>query len=511
MEDTRTKNTIRNIFTGLINKIIMLFFPFIIRTLLIKNLGSEYLGLSSLFSSILQVLNLSELGFSSAIIFCMYKPMAEKDKDKICALLNFYKKTYRIIGIIILSIGIILLPFLPNLIHGTYPETINIYLLYSIYLINTSITYFLFAYKSALLIAQQRNDVVSNINTIICLIQYIIQIAIICVLKNYYLYVLVQFFMNVINNILIDIVSRKRYPEYQCKGNIDSKEKKEIGKKIYGLLLQKISSVTRNSFDSIFISAFMGLNVVAIYNNYYYILNAVAGLLTIVATSMSASVGNTIITESKETNFDNMMKFDFIYMWIVGICSISLICLYQPFMKIWMGNEYLFSFNTVICFCIYFYTLKMGDIRGIYYSATGLWYQGKYRAVAESILNVFLNLILGKIFGVKGIIIATEISLFLINFIYGSTIIFKYYFKNNKLIEYFKYHCIYIIATLVCAFITYNVSECIKADGIIKLLLTALICITLPNAYYLIIYRNNKYYNLSKKFVLEKVLKVKGG
>ena len=181
---SRTKNTVRNISAGLINKVVMLLFPFVIRTILIKHLGSDYLGLSSLFTSILQVLNLTELGFSSAIVYSMYKPLAEKDTKTICTLMNFYKKIYRIIGLIIIIFGMLLIPFLPKLIHGSYPETINITILYLIYLFNTGVTYFLFAYKSSLLNADQRNDIINNVNTIVGSVQYIMQIIILIVFKN---------------------------------------------------------------------------------------------------------------------------------------------------------------------------------------------------------------------------------------------------------------------------------------------------------------------------------------
>ena len=168
----RTKNAVRNLVFGFINKMIIMLFPFVIRTIIIRELGAGYLGLGSLFTSILQVLNLAELGFSSAVVFCMYKPIAEKDSETICALLNLYKQIYRIIGIVILVIGLALTPFLPYLIKGTVPNGINIYILYYIYLFNTAITYFLFAYKSTLLVAHQRNDVVSNISSLTNILQY---------------------------------------------------------------------------------------------------------------------------------------------------------------------------------------------------------------------------------------------------------------------------------------------------------------------------------------------------
>ena len=201
---SRTKNATRNMFFGFINKLIVLLFPFVIRAMIIKTLGSEYLGLSSLFTSILQVLNLAELGFNSAIVYSMYKPIAEKDTTTICALINMYKKIYRIIGITIITLGLILLPFLNLLIKGNYPSDINIYILYLICLFNTGITYFLFAYKNALFTAHQRSDITSNIQSISYVLQYLIQIFVLVKLKNYYMFVIIQMFTTILNNIIVE-------------------------------------------------------------------------------------------------------------------------------------------------------------------------------------------------------------------------------------------------------------------------------------------------------------------
>ena len=181
----RRKNTIRNMIWGTVNRLIATVIPFITRTIIINQLGNEYLGLNSLFTSILQILNLTELGVSSAIVYFMYKPIAEKNEEKICALLNLYKKIYRIIGVVILLIGLILLPFLNYLISGDIPDDINIYILYLIYLFNTVVTYWLFAYKKSLLQAFQRNDIVSKVNSVLSIMQAILQMIIIFVFKNY--------------------------------------------------------------------------------------------------------------------------------------------------------------------------------------------------------------------------------------------------------------------------------------------------------------------------------------
>ena len=498
---SRTKNASRNIIFGLINKTIHLVFPFIIRSVIIQTLSSEYLGLSSLFTSILQVLNLAEMGFSSAIVYNMYKPVAEHDSATICALLNLYKKIYRVIGIIVLIIGLALMPFLNNFIQGSTPENTNIYILYMLYLFNTVSTYFLFAYKSALINAHQRNDIVSNVHTITSLMQFILQIIVLLIYKNYYYYIVIQCITAMLNNILVAIIAKHKYPQYICRGDVSKEQKKDIRKRVTGLMIQKVCATTRNSLDSIFISSMIGLTAVAIYSNYYTIMTAIIGVMGIVTSSTTASVGNSIVSESVRKNYNDMNKFNTIYMWISGWLTICLACLYQPLMRLWMGEENMFPYGVVILFCIYFYALKMGDIRYIYSEAKGLWYENRYRAIAESIANIILNLILGHFFGVYGIITGTLISLLIINFGYGSQILFKYYFPKHKMSEYFLRHLLYAFITLVICIITYSLCELIHINGILELIVKGIICTIIPNILYFLIYRKMSFYKDAVNFI----------
>ncbi len=497
----RTQNAIRNIASGFINKVIILLFPFLIKTVIIQVLGANYLGLNSLFTSLLQVLNLAELGFSSAVIYSMYKPIAEKDKTKICALMNLYKKIYRYVGIIITICGLALLPFLKYFVSGDYPTDINLYLLYLLYLLNTSLTYFLFSYKSALLSAYQRNDIINNIQTVTSLFQYLLQILVLVVTKNYYLFVIIQILITICNNIILSIITDKKYKDYKCSGDVDSTTKREIKKSVTGLMIHKLCATTRNSFDSIFISAFLGLEMVAIYSNYYSIIFSLIGLMGIITTSLVAGIGNSIVTETESKNYQDMRKLNFIYMWLSGWATVCLACLYQPFMKLWMGDKYMFPYGVVILFCIYFYSLKMGDIRAMYSDAKGLWFENRYRAIAESIVNLILNLVLVHFFGIYGIITGTLISLLIINFGYGSQILFKHYFIHQKVSEYFSSHGLYMLVTLVISIITYYICSFVEGTKITDFILKLLICIMIPNMMYYLVYFKTKIFKESTSIV----------
>ena len=509
MKLDRVKNAKRNIVFGIINKIITLSLPFVVRMVVIREIGAEYLGLGSLFTSILQVLNITELGFSSAVVYSMYKPIADDDNETLCAILRFYKKVYFTIGVIIGILGLILLPFLQKLIKGSVPEDINIYILYLIYLLSTVISYLLFAYKNSLISAYQREDVLSNINTIVHAIIYIAQFFFIVVTKNYYYYALTLLIGAFIQNIVTEIVSRKLFPHILCKGCLSSEIKQDIKIKVKGLLINKLCAVSRNSFDSIFVSAFLGLTQTAIYNNYYYIMNSVIICLGVISSSILAGVGNSIVTESQQKNYADMKKFNFIYMLLGGWCTIFLLCLYQPFIKLVFGSEMLFPFPVVILFCLYFYVLKMGDIRATYSEARGLWWENRYRAIIEAVANLVLNFVLGKFFGIYGIVIATLISLFFVNFLWGSSIIFKHYFTEIKMYEYYIQHLLYAFITAIICGITFFICSKVNINGFWGLLLKFIICTLVPLPFYFVFYYKFPLFNISKEWILERIVKNK--
>lgn len=505
MNFSRAKNAKRNIIYGFLNKVTVILFPFIVRTVMIKVIGEQYLGLNSLFSSILSVLSLAELGFSNAVIYNMYKPVAENDIDTLCALLNYYRKIYRIIGCVILGVGLVLIPFLPNLISGTYPSDINLVAVYLIYLVNTALSYFLYAYLTSLLGAYQRNDVESRNTMVVSTLLYIAQIAAICLTKNYYVYAILMPVFTIMNNLRIASIIKKMYPELECRGVLSLDIVADIKQRISGLIVQEICGVTRNSFDSIFISAFLGLTLTAVYNNYFYIMNSVVVILSIIMYAIKGVIGNSIVTESQGKNYADMNHMNFVYMWISGWCMICLLCLLQPFMKIWMGEKLMFELPVVILLCVYFYVLKMGDIRFVYVDAGGLWWYNRWRCIAEAACNLVLNYVLGKYFGVYGIIVATLISLFFINFCYGSTIIFKYYFTEQKVSEYFIRHFGWMFVTMVVAAATYWVCSYVQLGDWGTLLVRGAICIVVPNVLYIIAYSRYKFGRESMRWLFERI------
>ncbi|MDY5846596.1 MAG: polysaccharide biosynthesis protein, partial [Bariatricus sp.] len=251
----RVNNAARNIFFGVILRAYQIIVPFLMRTAMIYLMGAQYLGLNSLFTSVLQVLNLAELGVGSAMVYSMYKPIADDDETTICALMKLYRTYYRVIGLVIAVVGCALTPFIPYLIKSDVPVGINIYILYLLNLGATVLSYWLFAYKNSILQAHQRTDVVSKVTLMTSTVQYGLQIVVLWVFHNYYLYVIIALATQALTNIVTAICANKLYPQFKPKGNVDKVQVKRINQRIRDLFTSKIGSIIYDSADTIVISA----------------------------------------------------------------------------------------------------------------------------------------------------------------------------------------------------------------------------------------------------------------
>lgn len=496
MKIERTKNAKRNIIFGTLLKCYQIAVPFAMRTIMIYVMGVQYLGLNSLFTSVLQVLNLAELGVGSAMVYSMYKPIAEDDEVAICALMRLYKVYYRIIGLVIAIAGLALVPFIPRLITGQIPSEINIYLLYILYLASTVASYWLFAYKNCLLQAHQRNDVASKVSIIIYTLQYAFQAIVLFLTHNYYLYVIVALLSQVLTNISTAIVVQNMFPDYRAVGDIGDESKRAINSRIKDLFFIKIGSVVVDSADTIVISAFLGLELLAIYQNYYFIMNSVYSIVCIVFTSITAGIGNSLIIESKEKNYSDFKTLTFIMSWIICVCCCCFLGMYQTFMNIWVGRELMLDFMMVVLFCIYFYVRQTAMIWATVKDAVGLWHKDRLRALIGAFINLILNISLVDTIGLYGILISTIISVLFVSWPWLIHNVFKYIYQRSVsqyLISIFKYS-LSTIGTCVLVALTCNL---VPDTGIIFLIFRAAISLAVSNIVLLALYRNADEFRVS--------------
>ncbi len=490
----RTKNATRNIIFGVLLKLYQILIPFFMRTAMIYFMGVQYLGLNSLFSSVLQVLNLAELGVGNAMVYSMYKPIAENDKITICALMRLYKIYYRIIGLIIAIVGVVLTPFIPKLISGELPTDVNVYILYLLNLSATVLSYWLFAYKNSILQAHQRTDIVSKITMLINTLQYAMQIVVLCVLKNYYYFVIVALITQAMTNIVTAFMADRLYPDFRPAGKLEKKQIKKINQRIKDLFTSKIGLVIYDSADTLVISAFLGLTTLAIYQNYFYILSAITGFITVIFGACTAGIGNSIVIETKEKNFNDLNKFTFIICWIAGFCSVCLLCLYQPFMELWIGKELMFSFSAVVCFVVYFFVRQINSLFNLYKDASGMWHEDRFRPLTAALVNLALNLVLVQFIGVYGILLSTVLAITCVGMPWLLHNLFTVVFERKFLGRYLKRIFFYLIVVIFSCVITYLICLKIVFNPLSTLIVRGIICLIVPNIIYFFLYRNCREY-----------------
>lgn len=504
---SRTQNSVRNIMFGTINRLLAILIPFVFRTIIIKVLGEDYLGLNSLFSSILQVLNVAELGFASAITASMYKPIAENDTKTVSALLNLYRKIYKVIGSLLLIIGMGVIPFLDKLINGVPPQDVNIYILYILYLSNTVISYFFFAYKVTLINANQRMDITEKIGSICKIIISIFQLLVLIVLKSISIYVFLNVICTLIYNLGCAYICDKKYPQYKCLGKLDDENKKRIKKNIFALAIQKIGATISTSLDTIIISSFLNLTTVAIYGNYNYIIGAISTFVGLAYGSITSSIGNSIVLESREKNYSDFKKINFMNTWLIGWCAICFTCLFQNFMILWLGNKYMFSMEVVILMAICFYFTQIRKVVQSYKDAAGMWWEDKFKPLVGCIVNLVLNIYLVKSIGVSGVVISTIISYVFIELPWETHVLFKKYFMKSEKIYYLEMIrmsiCIIVacvISYIMCVNLPYN---------IFGFVIRMIICVLVPNGILVLLNYKKTEYQEARNFFMKCIKSLK--
>lgn len=430
MEQTRTKYVIQNIIFALVGAVVGTVLPFFVRTYTIRYLGSEYMGLNNLCAAILNVLMATDLGVANAFAFRLYKPMALGDKEEICRLLNFYRKIYFAIGMVILGIGMMILPFFERFISSDIPQDVNVYIVFFLYLINTVISYTVFAYKSLIFTADQRNDYGSITTSITFGVLYIVQIVLIR-FRLYYISVGMLPVCTLLGNLMRNNIAHRKYPEYIPYGNSSRDEMVAMARDVFSVAVYKFRDISRNTFDNIVISTFMGLVVLSDYQNYYMIFYVPVWILSIFYTSVLPSVGNYAISNSQDKVYEIYKKNVFVMSIMAAWFAISYCFLIQDFIVVWLGAEFLLSRASAILFSVYIYLYGESMIIKIMRESIGLWNQGRIWAVIEMLANLVLNVFMGLWFGVEGIILATIVSMFFISIPIENWIIFSQYFAGN--------------------------------------------------------------------------------
>lgn len=500
MEKSRTYNSIRNITFGLITQVIILLLNFISRTIFIKILGNEYLGINGLFSNILMILSLAELGIGNAIIYSMYKPLASNDKIKITAIMNLYKKIYNIIAVAIFIIGIIIVPLLQYIVNSDI-EIDKVIIYYILYLMNSVVSY-LFASRTAILNADQKMYILKIYTLVFTVLQIICQIVCLYLTRSFALYLIIQIIFTFLINVYGVIKVRNMYPYIKGKYKLPKSEIQEIMSNIKSMFIYRIGGVILNNTDNILISIIVGTAAVGYYSNYYMIINSITTFTNIIFSSITASVGNLNVTTDSKRQYEVFKIMNFASAIIFGIICICLIILYNDFIFVWIGKEYIIDWGTIIAIVLNFYLIGRAVPVSTFRETLGMFKKTKYVFIITAIINIILSIILGSFWGMFGIILATAIARMMISRWYEPYILYKdYFFVNTK--RYWKDELIFVIHMIITLGICYFIFKLFIVTNIFMFFVKAVICFTVVVILYLIQFHNRE----ECKFFINIILK----
>lgn len=497
----RTRKSLLNMITALGGQMLSLLANLLARYFFAKYMSQEYLGLSGLFTNILTMLSLVELGVGPAITFSLYKPLAENDKEKVKSLMHLYQTAYRVIGALVLVLGLCFTPFYPFFIKETTGVD-NLTLIYWLYVLNTGISYF-YSYKISLITADQ-NQYVRNIgHYIVFVVMNIGQTLILIFTQNYILFLIFQVLCTAIENFALSLVADKMYPYLKEKNiqPLDAQTTYPIWRNIKAMIFHKVGSIAVNSTDNLLITKFLGLSNTGIYSNYSLVITAVRNILGKVFDSVIASVGNVNAIEDDEKIKSVFQRIYFLSFWLFAFCGICIGCLIQPFIEFVFGKNYLVETVTTIVLVYSFYTYGMRNAPNVIRSATGLYYKDWFKPLLEASVNLLSSIFFLKRYGMMGIFIGTIISTVFVNAWIEAWVVYKNVL-HEPLVNFFAQYLIYIIVFSLAFFLTYKSCTFVTFGGIWGLFVRLIICIIIPNTFFIILFHNRYEFIYFKNLII---------
>lgn len=499
--EMRTKNTFLNALANSGSYIVNLILSFVARTIFIRVLSQEYLGVQGLFGNILSVLSLAELGIGTAMIYHMYGPIAREDEKEITELMNLYRKLYSYVAGFITVAGLCLVPFLKYFIADD-PGISGLTGIYLLYLLNTVVSY-LWGYKRALIDGHQKGYISTLYVTAFMTIQFIAQIIVLLVFENFIIYLLMQIICNILTNLSIAWKCDRMYPYLKKdRKSLPSKEtQKSIFKNVSAMFMHKLGDVMVNNTDSLIISAFVGLVTVGIFDNYRMLLGSVNTAINGILGSFVASIGNLSVTDDKERVFHIYKTLNFIGFWIHSYAAVTFLVMFNPFIEVWAGKDYLFPMSVVFLIVLNFYMSGMRKVTLNFRDAMGLYWYDRYKPIFEVIVNLVVSIVLVIKYGLVGVLIGTFVSTVGVCFWVEALVTYKHGF-GKSVSHYFKMFSIYTASAVAVGGFTYFVCSFIVMGGLLEIFLKLVVCTAMYNILLMLLYgRTVEYKEFMEKLI----------
>lgn len=503
--ESRIINTTRNTIVGYITFAISFLANFIIRTFFIKYLSKEALGISGLFSNVISIFSILELGFVTAMMYSYYKPLKEKNYSKLRGFERFFSRIYKFISLIIILISILLAPFLRYIIKEA-SQIENLYFIYFLFVLEVVLSYLLYS-KISIINADQKEYIKNLFHIFFLIVKVSVQIAILHFTRNYIIFLVSNSFFVVFENIAVSIkVNRDYHLNSYDVQNIDDVERTQVFQMVKGTAIYRLSNVIVDSTDNIIISAFFGLTLVGLLSNYQLITGGLASMCRILFVALAPSVGNLNVLENKSKKEEIFNVINFVSFFIYTVFSLCLLLLINPFITLWVGKEYLLNYSTALALSINFFITGLNQVLWIYRTTMGLHRYNQFRPILSIIFNIILSIIMGKWLGVAGVIYATAISKLTTTMVFDPIIIYKYGFNKSPK-GYFLKNLIYILCFSLTLLVIIQFGKFIMINTMFKWILIGFIVFGGLSILYLLLFSKTKevryLLNVAKNFYLK--------
>ena len=438
MATSRTRNVAFNAAASLLTQVVMILLNFVSRTVFIRTLDIDYLGVNGLFSNVLTILSFAELGIGQAIVFSLYKPLAEHNEERICSLMQLYKKLYLFIFGVVVVLGLSMIPFFDVLIKGEPHVKENIVVIYLFYLFSTAVSY-LYIYKQSIITADQKQYVVTTVLTVASIIRVLGQIIILYLTHNFLLFLTIDILFRIAGNLYCSHVADKMYPYIRNNPKpLRKEDTRKIFKDVKSMAAYKFGSIVVNSSDNVIISAMVSITTVGLVSNYHMLVLACKNIMGGITNAFTASLGNLNATATTNEKYHVFNKILLITAWLYGLASVGIVVISKYFVEVWIGKEFILSTWVVIALVSEFYVWGIHSLESHYRFTMGFFVKGRIAPILAAMSNIGLSIWFCSLWGVAGVFIATSVARIITYGVIDTLIIFKDGFHRNPAIYFVK-------------------------------------------------------------------------
>lgn len=509
---SRTRNSAMNLAFGTLNQFVSMILNFISRSIFIKVLGARYLGINGLFADVLMLLSLAEMGLRTSMAYTFYQPLAQGNSIKVAQLTQFYKKVYHTIALFVSVVGLGLVPFLDYLVN--LDEGIPYLKIYYLFFLGDIVASYFFIYKTSVIEADQKKYVITKYQMSVNIAKIILQILILSISGNYFIYLSIQILSTIINNAIISHKATHLYPMVKEKQpKLAHEERKEIFTNMRSMFIFKLSTTSMKGTNNILMSVLFGTIWVGYYSNYYLVIASLENFVSILFMSVTASIGNVIALEKAAKRLEIFRLTQTISFILTSFTTICLALLLDDFIHIWLGEEFAIS-NLFLGAIILNYYLKMVTYPVLSFrQATGLYVQTRYVMLAAAVLNLILSIGFAQILGISGILYASLVAQLITYFWYEPKLLFRQFFGMGTR-TYFMSILVNVLLTILVTLVLGYIFQSFNVTSWLTLVIKAFAVAGASGILVLLFYFRKVEFKLlwerSKGWVSNKSLNMKG-